>query len=248
MGLLCRLKTGKQRGGIMAYKHDHGGHRDRMREKYLKYGLDVFEPHEVLEIMLFYAIPRVDTNALAHRLIEKFGSLSAVLDADVNQLMDAGLTKNAAVFLNMLPEFSRVYNENKTSKRKVLTRDMLGEYFQNKFIGRKDEYIIALFLDAKGRELSCTVVSTGSFSSATVPFEKIINMALACKAKAVAIAHNHPSGSVLPSEKDIDITFLLSEKLETMGIKLLDHIIIAGDEYLSVGDCMARMGDFSFAD
>lgn len=232
----------------MAYKHDHGGHRDRMREKYLKYGLDVFEPHEVLEIMLFYAIPRVDTNALAHRLIEKFGSLSAVLDADVNQLMDAGLTKNAAVFLNMLPEFSRVYNENKTSKRKVLTRDMLGEYFQNKFIGRKDEYIIALFLDAKGRELSCTVVSTGSFSSATVPFEKIINMALACKAKAVAIAHNHPSGSVLPSEKDIDITFLLSEKLETMGIKLLDHIIIAGDEYLSVGDCMARMGDFSFAD
>lgn len=232
----------------MAYKHDHGGHRERMRDKYLKYGLDMFEPHEVLEIMLFYAIPRVDTNALAHRLIDKFGSLSAVLDADVNLLMDAGLTKNAAVFLNMIPNFSRVYQESKRNKRKILTKDMLGEYFQDKFIGRNDEYIIALFLDAKGRELSCSVVSTGSFSSATVPYDKIINMALSCKATSVALAHNHPSGSVLPSEKDIDITYIISEKLNALDLKLLDHIIIAGDEYLSVGDCMARMGDFSFAD
>lgn len=232
----------------MAYKHDHGGHRERMREKYIKYGLDIFEPHEVLEIMLFYAVPRVDTNPLAHRLINTFGSLSAVLDADVNQLMEAGLSKNAAVFLNMIPELSRIYLEDKRAKRQIITRYMLGEFFKSKFIGRTEEYIIALYLDAKGKELSCSVVSSGSFSAASVPFDKIINMALVCKAKSVAIAHNHPSGSVLPSEKDIDVTFLLMEKLKAMDIKLLDHIIIAGEEYLSVGDCMARMGDFSFAD
>lgn len=232
----------------MAYKHEHGGHRERMKDKYIKFGLEIFEPHEVLEMMLFYAVPRVDTNPLAHRLIDKFGSLSGVLDADINRLMDFGLSKNASVFLNMIPQISRVYLEDKRKKRQIITRDKLGEYFKNKFIGRTEEHIVALFLDAKGRELSCTVISSGSFSSATLPFDKIINMAIVSKAKSVAIAHNHPSGSVLPSEKDIDVTFILSEKLEALELTLLDHIIIAEDEYLSVGDCMARMGDFSFAD
>lgn len=232
----------------MAYKHEHGGHRERMKDKYIKFGLEIFEPHEVLEMMLFYAVPRVDTNPLAHRLIDKFGSLSGVLDADINRLMDFGLSKNASVFLNLIPQISRVYLEDKRKKRQIITRDKLGEYFKNKFIGRTEEHIVALFLDAKGRELSCTVISSGSFSSATLPFDKIINMAIVSKAKSVAIAHNHPSGSVLPSEKDIDVTFILSEKLEALELTLLDHIIIAEDEYLSVGDCMARMGDFSFAD
>ncbi|MDY3778783.1 MAG: JAB domain-containing protein [Candidatus Limousia pullorum] len=232
----------------MAYKHEHGGHRERMKDKYIKFGLEIFEPHEVLEMILFYAVPRVDTNPLAHRLIDHFGSLAGVFDASISQLMDFGLSKNAAVFISMIPKISRIYIDDKRQKRQVITRDMLGEYFQDKFIGRTEEYIVALFLDAKGRELSCVPISSGNFSAATVPYEKIINLAILSRAKSVALAHNHPSGSVLPSEKDIDVTYTLSEKLETMSLSLLDHIIIASDEYLSICDCMARMGDFSFAD
>ena len=97
----------------MAYKHEHGGHRERMKDKYIKFGLEIFEPHEVLEMILFYAVPRVDTNPLAHRLIDHFGSLAGVFDASISQLMDFGLSKNAAVFISMIPKISRIYIDDK---------------------------------------------------------------------------------------------------------------------------------------
>lgn len=214
---------------------EHTGHRQRMKERFLHTHFDGFEDHQILEMILFYVYPRTDTNPLAHRLLNTFGSLSAVFEAPVDTLISAGLTPNAATFITMLPDISRVYlNDRNNNTSKIIDFERLGEFFIPKFIGRGEEAMILLLADAKGKEIYSGVVSKGSFHASEAPVRKIIDLAMRYNATTAAIAHNHPSGVALPSRADIKATATIFQALNLIGVLLYDHIIVSDDDFVSL--------------
>ncbi len=224
----------------------HKGHRQRMKSKFLLNGLDAFEVHEALEILLYYAVPRCDTNPIAHRLLEHFGSVSAVFDAPVDTLKDAGLSESTAALIKLIPEMSRLYLDDKYNNRdKVLDFDSLADYIKQKFIGRNEETVILLLGDAKGKEVFCGVIAKGSINSSDVPVRKVIDLALRYNAKTACIAHNHPSGIAIPSTDDIKTTRDIYDALMHIGVILVDHIIVADGDAVSLAQSGLFDEDFS---
>ncbi len=219
----------------MAEKNVHKGHRQRLRDLYLNEGIDSFNSHQVLELLLFYALPQRDTNPLAHKLIDELGSISGVFDAPVSSLRALGLTDNTISLIKLIPDLSRLYNDDKrdyTSKRVDTGR--LCEYFRPKFIGRNEEYLYVLLMDKKFKELYCGVVSKGSINTTDVPILKILELSVTYNAYYVAIAHNHPSGLALPSLEDIKTTKKLFDALKVIGRHLIDHIIVSEEDEISL--------------
>lgn len=213
----------------------HKGHRDRMRKKFLLNDFDGFEMHEALEILLYYAIPRKDTNPIAHELLERFGSLSAVFDAPISALTELGLTENAAVLLKMIPGMSRLYIDDKYSNtHKIINDGNLGKRMLEKFTGRDSETVILMLLDAKYKELFCGVISKGSMSECQLYIRKIVQLAITNNAKYAALAHNHLSGVALPSEPDIYATIEINEALALVGVTLIDHFVVADRDFVSM--------------
>ncbi|MEE1318636.1 MAG: JAB domain-containing protein [Ruminococcus sp.] len=218
---------------------EHTGHRQRLKKKFIENGFDVFEPHEALEMCLFYAIPRRDTNPLAHRLLDRYLTIAGVCDAPIDELMNEfGLSESAAVYLKMLPEISRLYNESKMSHDYIIEDETLGDMFMAKFIGRTNEAVALMLGDAKGKMLYFDIIAKGSLNSSNVPIRRIVDLALRHNARSVYIAHNHPSGSAMPSPRDIETTIALKDTLETVGVKLGDHFIITTDDYVSIRESM----------
>lgn len=214
----------------------HDGHRQRVKDRFCKEGLDCFEEHQVLELLLFYCIPRADTNPLAHRLIDHFGSLVKVLEAPVEELEKVpGIGHNAAVFLSLVTAAGRYYQINCASRNEALkTVEECGKYLLPLFYGRRNEMVYLLCLDAKCKVLSCKMLGEGSVNSAGVPIRRIVETALAANASAVVLAHNHPSGLAFPSEADIQTTHRVAVALDAVEIMLLDHIVVADDDYVSM--------------
>ncbi len=219
----------------MATDNLHKNHRMRVRKKFLDNGLDGFEMHESLEFLLFYCVPYKNTSELAHQLLDAFGSLSAVFDAPFDALCKFGLTETQASYLKLMPEISRLYIDDKhNNSYKIFNYDIAGENILNKFIGRETEQNLLLLLDAKGKELYCGIVSKGSVSDATLPVRKIVDFALRYNSKFAIIAHNHPSGIALPSREDIAATKNVKSALNLIGVKLIDHFIVADNDYVSL--------------
>ena len=213
----------------------HEGHRQRMRQRYLATGFDSFQDHEILEMILYNCYSRINTNDIAHRLLDNFGSLSAVLEAPVDSLKAAGLSERVAVYLRMIPDISRAYlDDRNNSKDKIISLDNIGEYFVTKFIGRIDEHLILLLMDAKCKELFCGVVASGSAIGSDVPVRQIVDLAMRYNATNAAIAHNHPSGVALPSKTDVTTTNTLHSTLSLVGVRLVDHIIVADNDFISL--------------
>lgn len=214
----------------------HDGHRDRLRKRYLAEGLDHFTEVQVLELMLFYCIPRKDTNELAHRLLERFGSLSQVLDTKPEDLMQVeGIGENAALFLSLFPAVARYYDTNQTKRVTVLKDvDECGKYLLGYFKNRINETVFLLCLDAKRKVLCCQMVGEGSVNSAGVPIRRVVEMALAANATTVVLAHNHPSGLALPSREDVMTTRRLAAALDGVDVILADHLVIADGDYVSM--------------
>lgn len=230
----------------MAGKSEHDGHRKRMRERYLSNsGFDGFHAHEVLEMLLYHTYPRGDTNPIAHKLLDQFGSLSAIFDAPYEALLKAGLTERAAVYFNMVPEITRLYLDDKhKNKSKIVDLDNLGGHLVSKFVGRETEVVVLLLLDSKGKELFCGVVSKGSINSSDVPIREIVGLALRFNAATAAIAHNHPSGVAIPSKDDIRVTKEVHDALKLVGVRLKDHLIFADNDYVSLADSQFDVGVF----
>ena len=214
----------------------HDGHRGRLKERFLNEGLDYFTDIQVLELLLFYCIPRRDTNELAHRLLERFGSLSQVLDARVEDLMQVeGIGENAALFLTLIIATGRYYEVDKNSDYKQLQSVAeFGQYLVPRFHNRTQETVFLLSLDAKCKVLNCQMVGVGSVNSAGVPIRRVVEMALAANASMVVLAHNHPSGLALPSREDVATTQRLAAALETVDVVLVDHLVVADDDYVSL--------------
>ena len=213
----------------------HDGHRQRKKEQFLRRGLEGFADHEVLELLLYYAIPRRDTNEIAHRLIAKFGTLRGVFDAAPEELRQVeGMGENAALFLQLLPAVGRrtLLHE----KREVILNSVeaVGTYFARLLDGERREVLYQVCLDAKGKLLSYCRLASGTVSVAPVSVREVVENALRCDASRVVLGHNHPSGVALPSEEDRQITLQIQQALATMSIALVDHIIVADGDFVSM--------------
>ena len=216
----------------------HDGHRARKKEQFRTHGLDAFADHEALELLLFYAIPRVDTNPVAHRLIERFGSLDGVLSAPPEELEKVeGVGESAATLLSLILPLVRRSRMTASKKPVILgTTQAAGEYFVDLFFGMREERLYEACLDAKGKLLRCAKVADGSVDAVSVNIRVIVENALKCGASAVVLSHNHPSGVALPSEDDNATTLAVYDALRTVDIRLLDHIIVADDDFVSIRD------------
>ncbi len=215
----------------------HGGHRDRLKARFRAEGLDNFTEYQVLELLLFYTIPRQDTNELAHRLIEQFGSLPQVLETSPEELKKVkGIGENAALFLNMIPAVTRYYNIERTKQtdKPLNTIDDCGDYLQQRFKGQSNETVYLLCLDAKCKPLCCPKIGEGSVNSASVPIRRLVEVALAANATSVVLAHNHPSGLALPSHEDVMTTRRVAAALDAVEVRLADHIVVADDDFTSM--------------
>jgi DNA repair protein RadC len=217
----------------------HQGHRERTRKRFILHGLDGFEDHEILELMLFYAVPRKDTNEIAHRLVNTFGSIPAVFDAPINLLKEVeGVGESVAVFIKLIPELTRIYSEKKFSAANhSLELKNLCDKLCLKFIGRTEETVAIMLFDAKGKLIYDGIVSKGTVNAVDMYSRRIIELIVLYNACSLILAHNHPSGFAVPSKADIESTKHLSKVLHNMRVTLVDHIIVADNDYVSMRDC-----------
>ena len=216
----------------------HDGHREKMRQRFLRGGLDAFADHEALELLLYYAIPRKDTNPIAHALMERYGSLSAVLTAPVEDLEKVeGIGESAAVLLKLAPQLYRKARLSDAEQETVLNSvSRVGAYLLDRFAGEKNEVLYQLCLDRKGKLLACKKLGEGDIASAELDIRRLVENALLTGASSVILAHNHPSGVALPSEEDYIATSRAKEALAVVGVVLTDHIIVADGDFVSMSD------------
>lgn len=217
-------------------KNLHDGHRERVREKYMADGsLEGYAPHNILELLLFYALPRGNTNELAHKLINRFGCLSAVLDASVTELMKVdGVGKSTAVFLSMLPGVFKEYSKDKADFRGIAEDGQIGEYICSRFLGETVERVLLVCLDNRLNVLGTEFISDGFVDYTTVDVRAMLDSVIRHKATAAIIAHNHPRGYAFPSQEDLDATVSIRKALEIVNVRLIDHLIVANDDYVSL--------------
>lgn len=224
----------------------HDGHRDRLRQSYLEHGLMSMNDINALELLLFYAIPRRDTNEIAHRLLDRFGSLDGVFSASAEELIEVdGIGENAAALLTLIPEIMKKSRVSKTREiRQIRSSDEAGAYLLPYFLNERDEVVYLLCLDTKRAVICCAEMSRGVVNSVDTGIRRIVEKALKARACSAIIAHNHPDGIAIPSREDEVFTRALFNALETVGIRLEDHIIVAEDDYISMADtgllCMRR--------
>lgn len=217
----------------------HEGHRQRLKNRFLAEGIDSFEDHEVLELLLYYAIPQGDTNPLAHKLLNHFYTLSAVFDASVEELCKVdGVGKHTATLIKLIPHISQLYTSLSVRDKKALVNTAEAGEYVCKTIGlRACEVFAIISLDAQRRVLAFDIVEEGTVSGANVDARKVVTCALRRNASAVILAHNHPAGSLCASESDRRLTQRLCSLFEGMGIHVIDHIIAAGaSKFLSMSD------------
>ena len=216
----------------------HDGHREKMRQRFLSGGLEGFAPHEALELLLYYAIPRRDTNPTAHALMERYGSLSAVLSAPAEDLQKVeGIGESAAVLIRMVAQLTRKAAIESAAQESVLSSSQrAGKYLLTRFEGAKRELVYQLCLDQKGKLLACKLLGEGGVTAAAVDIRQVVENAILTSASAVILSHNHPSGIALPSPEDYAVTDRVKAALATIGVTLADHIIVADGDYVSMAD------------
>lgn len=214
----------------------HDGHRSRLRQRFLNEGLDHFTDIQVLELLLFYCIPRRDTNPLAHELLNQFGSLSQVMEAPVEELRKVnGMGEGAATFLSLITQVGRSYLKDRTSSVKMLpTLESCAKFLQPYFFGERVETVYILCLDAKCRLLCCKKISQGDVNSTNLSIRKIVEIALGTNASSILLAHNHPGGMAIPSYADIQATMNIASIMNSVDVNFIDHLVICDDDYVSL--------------
>jgi DNA repair protein RadC len=213
----------------------HSDHRERLRTRFLN-APESFEDHEILELILFYAIPRVNTNETAHNLIERFGSLKGVLDAEYTALMGVdGMGKSSALYMRAISELLIRYERSNIDKRALLnTPEVLHAYLRSLFVGTEREMTYLILLDNSMRLLRCDKVGDGYSVSNDIVVRNIISLALNNNAAGAILVHNHPNGKAIPSGEDIMITNHLEWLMRQMSITLIQHFIIAENKCVPI--------------
>ena len=222
-------------------KNIHSGHRQRLKRKLLNLDSEDFEPHEALEILLFYALPQKNTNPIAHELLRRFGSLSGVLEAEVSDLITVdGIKEHTATLIKLQLAMFRMYVQDKYEVRNMkITPDNAGDYIKKLFYGYKDEVLFAIMLDADFSLITTTKINEGTNNGSTIYTREIIKKAMESNASNIILAHNHPNGLLMPSAADIKATRVVDSGLSFVNVRLVDHVIVANNKFTSI---MNKMG------
>lgn len=212
----------------------HEGHRQRLRSTYLEQGVDAFHEHQALELLLTFAIPRRDTNELAHNLIARFGSLKNVLNANPYELQNVqGVGEQTAVLLSLVGALNKKTKAAHETPRLNTPLDA-ARFCKTLFEGKRYEAMYAVSLDKKRRVLHSDMVSSGTLAETAAYPRLVAEYALRHGANSVILTHNHPSGDAHPSAEDLETTKLMLRALEPLGIVLNDHIVIGAEEAFSM--------------
>ena len=216
----------------------HDGARERLRERFWRGGLDGFPDVHVLELLLTYAIPRRETNSIAHALLERFGTLAAVFEASREELVSVkGVGENAAALLKLIPALDRRYHMSKTGEvTRIQSSDDAGRLLIPRYRHTREEIVYLITLDGKRELIACEEIGRGTIDEAHVSVRTIVETALRRNATAVILSHNHVDGIALPSHQDERTTETIRQALRYVGVTLSDHIIVAGDDYVSFAD------------
>lgn len=222
----------------MADGNPHRGHRARLKTEFLARGLAGIPDHKALELLLCFAIPQGDVNPLAHRLMDAFGSLSGVFNATPEQLMQVkGVGEHAACLIKLIPELGGRYQADRSRLGDILdTTERLGEYLSPEFFGQRNEVTVVLCLDAKCKALHCRQLAEGSADSTALSLRRMMEIAFACNASQVVLAHNHTSNVAMPSQEDILATKMAYDAFQQVDIHLRDHLIFSHDDFISLRD------------
>lgn len=214
----------------------HKGHRERLKQRMFREGLQGFAPHEALELLLCFAIPQRDVNPLAHQLLAVFGSLSGVLEASPEELLRCpGVGANAAALLTMMPQLAGYYMRDKLRERPVLQNaGEAGAYCRTLFFGQANEAVYMICLDAQARVIHPALLQQGTIDESAVYARDVMETALRHNAHTVVLTHNHPGGTPLPSPADYEVTKMVIDTLSVVGISTIDHIIVADGEFFSM--------------
>lgn len=223
----------------------HEGHRKRLKRKLLNFDSENFEPHEALEILLFYSLPRQNTNPIAHELLRRFGSLSGVLEADVSDLITVtGIKEHTATLIKLQLAMFRMYMQDKyVVPNMKITPDNAGDYIKTLFYGYKDEVLFAVMLDADFSLICATKINEGTNNGSSIYTREIIKKAVEANASNIILAHNHPNGLLIPSAADIKATRIVDSALSFINVRLVDHVIVANNKYTSI---MNKLGQLNY--
>ena len=215
---------------------NHAGHRERMFLRIEKYGWESLSDHEMIEVMLYFCIPRVNTNGIAHALMEKFGSVKALMDANPKELATVkGIGPKTAFMVKMLPELLRRYLTDASEKvYRYDTIGKVGEYLYCKFLGTDHEQLYMMMFNNRLNLIDCVLISEGVINCSEVMMRKISENIIHSNAALIVLAHNHPQGMAIPSQADRENTELLRNHVENMGVQLLDHLVFADQRYASI--------------
>lgn len=217
-------------------KNPHDGHRQRMKDRLLRDGLGGFADHEVFEMLLYYAQPYRDTNELGHRLVERFGSLVGVLEAGYADLIRVeGITPHMATLLVLCGQLNRRYaREQYAVGRLLYTTEDYGNCVLPWFIGEKVESVVLISMDNRCRLLNSTRIFTGGVNTTHFNFRELVRQTLQDNATQIVLAHNHPNGHACFSQADVQTTVQCLELLAPLQIRLLDHLVVSQDDYVSM--------------
>ena len=215
----------------------HDGHRERMKETFAAHSEALTEV-QFLELLLYYAVPRRDTNELAHRLLDRYGSLKEVLDADGADLHKVeGVGEGTELYLKVVREaVLRYVSEPIKETHYIFSSKDAGNYFIPLLQYERIEKVYLLCLNGRGGVICCTLIGSGTLNGVNLSIRAVVDEAVRRRSASVVLAHNHPDGDVLPSDEDRHVTQRLSEALSVLGIPLLDHIIVSGEDYFSFLD------------
>lgn len=216
----------------------HSGHRERLKDQFINDGFNNMKDYHILELLLFYALPRCDTKPIAHKLIDEFGSLANVFDAQIAELTKvSGIKEHSAVLIKMIPQIMRRYLEEKTVGSKEISdiKD-IAKMMVSKYIGINNEQVYIVCINNNNQIINTQLLYEGTVTATEITARKVIEIALRIGATKVVLSHNHPKSSPLPSNADIMVTDSISQALKQVGITLLDHIIVSGSDYISMSE------------
>ncbi|MBQ1333798.1 MAG: RadC family protein [Clostridia bacterium] len=214
----------------------HEGHRKRLKARLKEEGLEHFSEINILELLLFYSIPRRDTNPIAHALLDKYDNLANVLEAEFDDLLNVdGITENSASLITMLVPLYRRYMSIKSQPGRII-EDLAdaAEYLTHTYLGEKNEVVKLMAMDSKGKLIGTYRLFEGNFNSVDINMRRLVETVILSKASSVILAHNHPDGIALPSEQDVATTRKIFHVLKDISVDLLDHIIIADGDFVSI--------------
>lgn len=216
----------------------HAGRRERVRSRFLSEGLDAFEDHEILEFLLYWCIPMRDTNELAHRVLREFGSLPRLFESDARDIARrCGVALQTATLLSLVGPLSRRYLRSRWGERPCLgSSSEAGGFAASLFAGRCYEVFYVICLDSRNQVNHAALVHEGTINEAPVYPRLIVEASLRHHANSVILAHNHPGGSLTPSTADLDVTRKIRDALEPIGIRVVDHIVVAGERFTSFAE------------